>query len=765
MAKEDLNLPGEGSGGKLSNVLGDVKGAFSAVNTMVDGVLAKLDRLDAKLGNSASKLTKAAQLTGRMDGFNTTVMATPPRETNKPASSTAGSQPTLPGMESAGAATVSLNSANTNVPAGAAAAAAGGSGGFFTNNKGLMAYNAAAYMAGKFPQGQEAFQQDLLTNRASFYNLGGPDTRKEYKMRGNKDNPDGAWQSGWDLSKSNANVTKLQNALNYRGTITDKLDATQAIIQAQNQGTVGGSQRNFNDIMAANADMSNITPGIGIQGSTRAYGAVQQAKNVNMLRGIGIQIRDENGNMKPMTAIVDQLWNKIKGQVIGGQQITVRDVQISLQPGNALASMLDQYFGNDPYLRKQVEDALIYKAKTGGASLANNKQILRDTGGTTEAVTSLSDRTAAASRVQQLTAGAQMAGQSVNNWMHQMASKAALLTLPLLNMAAWAKGLAGLEQGGPATGKTPYIVGEKGPELFVPKTDGIVVPHHLTEAIGRHHGGPVHAGGVNIPFLSGLSPFDYSKSDPKAAALHRFLVSQGMAPNAATGVVGNLVAESNLRTNAVGDGGTSLGIAQWHLGRKDALIKYAEKMGLKPTDMAAQQQFLMKELGQKQYKGLMGLLTNPNTTSAVAADQFMRVFERPKLYGEGENKGDAQAATRHALGIKAMTGVWKAPAQGSGTPYGSSNASNASVGDNGFFGGIANAFSSVFKSVLSGGGSFSSALGLSNRNTNPSGAHTYNYGGVTVNISAPPGTSPDSIGAAIKKALADSTTLTMLGQS
>jgi hypothetical protein len=71
----------------------------------------------------------------------------------------------------------------------------------------------------------------------------------------------------------------------------------------------------------------------------------------------------------------------------------------------------------------------------------------------------------------------------------------------------------------------------------------------------------------------------------------------------------------------------------------------------------------------------------------------------------------------------------------------------------------------VFKSVLSGGGSFSSALGLSNRNSNAAGGHTYNYGGVTVNIDAPPGSSPDSIGAAIKKALADSTTLNMLGQS
>jgi phage-related minor tail protein len=32
--------------------------------------------------------------------------------------------------------------------------------------------------------------------------------------------------------------------------------------------------------------------------------------------------------------------------------------------------------------------------------------------------------------------------------------------------------------GGPVTGGTPYIVGEVGPELFVPNTSGSIVPHN-----------------------------------------------------------------------------------------------------------------------------------------------------------------------------------------------------------------------------------------------------------------------------------------------
>ena len=32
--------------------------------------------------------------------------------------------------------------------------------------------------------------------------------------------------------------------------------------------------------------------------------------------------------------------------------------------------------------------------------------------------------------------------------------------------------------GGPVSGGTPYIVGEKGPELFVPGSSGNIVPNH-----------------------------------------------------------------------------------------------------------------------------------------------------------------------------------------------------------------------------------------------------------------------------------------------
>ena len=41
-----------------------------------------------------------------------------------------------------------------------------------------------------------------------------------------------------------------------------------------------------------------------------------------------------------------------------------------------------------------------------------------------------------------------------------------------------------LADGGPANANTPYIVGERGPELFVPKSSGAVVPNHQLGSMG-----------------------------------------------------------------------------------------------------------------------------------------------------------------------------------------------------------------------------------------------------------------------------------------
>jgi len=60
----------------------------------------------------------------------------------------------------------------------------------------------------------------------------------------------------------------------------------------------------------------------------------------------------------------------------------------------------------------------------------------------------------------------------------------------------------GRAHGGPVTGGTPYIVGEEGPELFVPQTSGTIVPNGST--FGRSSGGGMTF--VYAPTYSTASP-------------------------------------------------------------------------------------------------------------------------------------------------------------------------------------------------------------------------------------------------------------------
>ena len=47
-----------------------------------------------------------------------------------------------------------------------------------------------------------------------------------------------------------------------------------------------------------------------------------------------------------------------------------------------------------------------------------------------------------------------------------------------------------------------------------------------------------------------------------------FFVHQGWSSEQSAGLVANLIAESNLNENAIGDGGQAVGLAQWHPDRQ-----------------------------------------------------------------------------------------------------------------------------------------------------------------------------------------------------
>lgn len=176
-----------------------------------------------------------------------------------------------------------------------------------------------------------------------------------------------------------------------QGTGTDPMDAARAAMAGMSYGMMPGLA-NYSSIMQSAATFSNLVPGAGLAGGMQATAALNQAGNVNRLRMIGINVRDANtGLMRSIDDIANDLWAVLNRQKTGGGAITKQDIAMSLQPGNALDSLLNQYFGNDPVLRQGVVTALMQKASGAGLS----KEELARTGALSDIAKSIGERQAA----------------------------------------------------------------------------------------------------------------------------------------------------------------------------------------------------------------------------------------------------------------------------------------------------------------------------------------------------------------------------------
>jgi len=76
----------------------------------------------------------------------------------------------------------------------------------------------------------------------------------------------------------------------------------------------------------------------------------------------------------------------------------------------------------------------------------------------------------------------------------------------------------------------------------------------------------------------------------------RFLIDKGLSIAGAAGIAGNMKIESNFKTAVLGDNGTSIGLIQWHMGRKDKLFSWAEENGYDPLSTNGQLEYLWWEL-------------------------------------------------------------------------------------------------------------------------------------------------------------------------
>jgi len=375
------------------------------------------------------------------------------------------------------------------------------------------AINSGLEASGLMPGVPTAVMQDLLTVRSAFYGQGG---------------------YGGTLQQQSANVKALQKSLAHNGLATDAMDTTRALAVANDTGLSGAA--NFSDVMQGAAQASRFTPGIGIAGATQAIGTSLNAPaTVNMARVIGINLRSPNGSLLPMDQVVDQIWTFLKRQN-GGKSMDKRSIQISLMPGNGIYNMLSGLFNGDPTMIQMTANMLLAKAQFGGAELSSlttkqlvgagiQSQTAADIGRQTANQTNLT-----VDQAGQISGGYD-ASTKMNNAVDKFATYVDRLTGAVGAGNAFNQGILGgpitaigstiskllsifgLANGGPAVstgpigdGKTPYIVGEVGPELFIPKTDGTIVPNHAL-GLNRKSGGTVAAGGA-----SGFTQEDFAKA-------------------------------------------------------------------------------------------------------------------------------------------------------------------------------------------------------------------------------------------------------------
>jgi hypothetical protein len=107
----------------------------------------------------------------------------------------------------------------------------------------------------------------------------------------------------------------------------------------------------------------------------------------------------------------------------------------------------------------------------------------------------------------------------------------------------------------------------------------------------------------------------------------RYLIKKGYSPSQASGIAGNIYVESGYKTGALGDGGTSYGLCQWHNTRWERLVKFCEEKDLDSASVEGQLIYLDWELKTREKKARKELMKT--TTPYDSAYAFAKYFERP----------------------------------------------------------------------------------------------------------------------------------------
>ena len=130
--------------------------------------------------------------------------------------------------------------------------------------------------------------------------------------------------------------------------------------------------------------------------------------------------------------------------------------------------------------------------------------------------------------------------------------------------------------------------------------------------------------------------------------VYNYLSSQGFNDAAICGIMANIEHESGFRTDALGDGGTSYGICQWHNSRWNNLKNFCNNNGYDWKSLEGQLAYLVHEL-KTNYQGVYNTLMNvPNTSQGAydAAYKWTTDFEIPSnRYERGKQRGSTASSS------------------------------------------------------------------------------------------------------------------------
>jgi hypothetical protein len=211
----------------------------------------------------------------------------------------------------------------------------------------------------------------------------------------------------------------------------------------------------------------------------------------------------------------------------------------------------------------------------------------------------------------------------------------------IANFFAAMFGIGKKAEGGPVGNKQPYIVGEKGPELFVPKTDGTIVPNHELGPF-RHHGGGVKAGGADMSKSQWakalLGQLNAPISEANTAAIEKWMAEEG-------GHWKNTAGYNPLNTTYLMPGSTRYGGTG---GGKNGVQHYTDwSQGLSATVNT----LLGNQANERGYSKIVKLLK-----SGASSDEIYKAV-LDSSWGTGKGSGATGGSTTDS----AATGTTEAP--------------------------------------------------------------------------------------------------------